>query len=139
MKIIAFDPGGTTGFAKVVIPEEKLDVGQLLWNRATIWYFLNNEYPDQVVYEKFFYQRRDKVDLRPVEVIGIIELWCELNAIPVVSYSAATAKNFWTDAKMRKVGGWFEGMPHATDATRHLLYHRLFAMKHDYILKGLRD
>jgi len=138
VKIIAFDPGGTTGLAKVILPEEKLDVGQS-HSAEAIWYFLNNEWPDQIVYEKFLYQRRDKVDLTPVEVIGVIKLWAAVNRVPIASYTAAQAKTFWTDQKMKKLGGWFEGMPHGTDALRHLLYHRVFTMKHEHILEGLRD
>lgn len=141
MIIIAFDPGGTTGFAEVNIQageEDILDVGEI-GSAEQVWYFLNTRYPDQIVYELFFYQRRDKVDLTPVEVIGVIKLWAAVNKVPIAGYSAAQAKNFWTDQKMKKIGAWFPGMPHGTDALRHLLFHRVFAMKHDFILRGLRD
>jgi hypothetical protein len=92
---------------------------------------------DRIVYESFLYQRRDKVDLRPVEAIGVIKLYAALNSITLVAQTPATGKRFWTDDKIKKLNLWEEGQPHAMDAMRHLLYHRTFTLGENYLLEKL--
>jgi hypothetical protein len=94
--------------------------------------------PDVVVYERFVYQKRDKVELWPVQVIGIINYWCWINnRVPYVQ-TPAQAKNLWPDEKLKKLGLWIEGQPHAMDATRHMLYHLVVSKGDRSWLENLR-
>lgn len=124
MKIIAFDPGGTTG---VAFRNTNLETSDIELSQETglvpIWRMLSRVKPDAVVYERFLYQRRDKVDLTPVEVIGVIKLWCILNNKRAYEQTPAQAKNLITDDKLKKSGLWKPSLKHAMDAQRHLLYH----------------
>lgn len=137
-KVIAFDPGGTTGVAIARITEgvpafrtfERVGL-------VPIYNLLYEERPDHIVFEKFFYQRRDKVDLTPVEVIGVIKLYAALSGTEYTGLSAQQAKRFWTDDKLKKLDLWKTSQRHGMDALRHLLYYLQFGLHLD-LLKGLR-
>jgi hypothetical protein len=121
MRIVALDPGGTTG---VVAYEPGKDLRtEHLASAIEVWAYLNKLYPTRVVFERFAYQRRDKVDLTPVEVIGVIKLWCDINDVPYTIQTPSQAKNLWTDGKLKQLGLWEPGKNHAMDAVRHLMYY----------------
>lgn len=134
--VIALDPGGTTG---VVVAYGGLMQTHQVSGLTSVNNLLHNHNPNVVVYEKFFYQRRDKVDLTPVEVIGVIKLYCELTGTEIVGLAAQQAKVFWTDEKLKKLGLWETNHKHAMDAVRHLLYYITFGQgDYSYVerLKG---
>jgi hypothetical protein len=136
-KIIAFDPGYTTGVAIQSNISDMLTLMQVKGLKP-VWAVLHTGQPDMIVYEKFFYQRRDKVDLRPVEAIGIIKLYAERTTTPIIGQSAQQAKRFWTDKKIKKLGMWESGEPHAMDALRHLLYFQTFKLNDQTLLERLK-
>ena len=141
MKMMAFDPGFTTG---VVIYNDQPSPGASFYypyqiqDLTPLWDTLHTEQPDQIVYESFYYQRREKVDLRPVEAIGVIRLYCKLNNIIPVAQSAAHGKAFWTDEKIKKIGLWEPGLKHAMDAMRHMLYYQAFQLQKIELLEALK-
>lgn len=120
--IIALDPGITTGIA-TLIGTDIIITKQLGPSHAGSYEFLQKASPKEVVYESFIYQRRNKVELYPVEVIGVIKLYGEIYDIPLFVQSASQAKGFITDDKIKKMGLWVRGQKHGMDALRHLLYH----------------
>lgn len=133
--IIAFDPGVTTGVAWTTFGDE-IDATQITGGAIGVWEWLEKTqdaagFPDVIVYEKFLYQRRDKVVLDPVEVIGVIKLWAHQNVIPIQGLTAAQAKGFWSDKKLKTVGVYETGLKHANDAIRHLLYYLSFGQEPD--------
>ncbi len=133
--IIAFDPGYTTGVAF----QEGTNVTLMQIKGLTgVWAVLHTGQPDMIVYESFLYQRRDKVDLRPVEAIGVIKLYAERTSTPILSQTPAQGKRFWTDKKIKKLGLWEPGEPHAMDALRHLLYFRAFKLNDETLLERLK-
>ena len=134
-KIMAFDPGFTTGVA--VQEGDSLTLMQVK-GLKTVWDVLYTGVPDMIVYESFLYQRRDKVDLRPVEAIGVIKLYSELQKIPILSQTPAQGKRFWTDKKIKQLDLWEPGQPHAMDALRHLLYFRAFKLNDKTLLERLK-
>ncbi len=134
-KIMSFDPGYTTGVA--IREDGGLTLVQLK-GLGPVWRLLHDVVPDVIVYEKFFYQRRDKVDLRPVEAIGLIKLYAELKQIPIYGQAPQQAKRFWTDSKVKKLDFWVAGEPHAMDALRHLLYYEAFNLHDKALLERLR-
>ena len=137
--IMSFDPGRTTGLA--VYEEDPTPNYTLMELKGlhTVWKALFTGGPTQIVYESFLYQRRTKVDLTPVEVIGIIKLYAETYEVPIVSQTPATGKRFWTDSKIKKVGLWQSGAPHAMDALRHMLYYQAFNLMDKSKLEALKD
>lgn len=125
--IVAYDPGRTTGVAilngRASPGEERILTFQQPDHHGDFWQDLHALGPDEVVYERFQYQRRPNVDLYPVEVIGVIKLYCVTEQIPIKEQTPAQAKNLWTDGKLKKLDLWEPAKPHAMDALRHLLYY----------------
>ena len=141
MKILALDPGITTG---VVEFRDELDGDTFFltqqWVLPHVAFFDNIEAmkPDIIVYESFVYQQRNKVELYPVEVIGVIKLYAQMHRTPIFVQSPSNAKGFMTDAKLKKMGLWKPGEKHAMDAMRHLMYHLIVTRKEIQWLESLR-
>lgn len=149
MRIIALDPGGTTGvctycsdgleqFKRYELSGEHHD--QLLND-------INLFCPDVVIYERFQYQRREldkgvSLSLASVEYIGVIKLAKQQNEFDkytwqLVEQTPAQAKNLWTDDKLKKLSLWASS-PHERDATRHLLYYLVVALNQREWIDRLR-
>lgn len=123
MRVIAFDPGGTTGIAWESY--DRLIFTDQLKDLDNIYNILDQNYPEYVVYERFDFRYgggRARVDLTAKEVIGVIKLWCIHNHKKPHEQTPSQAKKLWTDDKLRRSDLWRPGMPHAMDATRHVLY-----------------
>lgn len=134
--IIALDPGITTGIAAYA--GEVINTDQLKVPHKFLYEYLRLSSPSEIVYESFVYQRRNKVVLYPVEVIGLIKLYCEMYSVPIFVQSASQAKNFITDDKIKKMGLWVKGQVHGMDALRHLLYHLIITKRDERWLNALK-
>lgn len=148
MKLIALDPGGTTGWATCDYKQEPAGVdtdGTVLYENVlkftsgqigpgkhhrTLLALLefqatNADY--HVICESFeFRQRaRDNLVLVSKEYIGIVELFHQTwTPTPVVVFqTAAMAKVFVTNDKIKSLNLWDWRAPHAMDAMRHLIYY----------------
>lgn len=128
MRLMAFDPGVTTGVAWTT--PQGTETAHIKGDLAhkMVWDVLENYKPEKIVCERFNYQRRDKVVLEPVSIIGAVKTWYEVRGISLGSRSLtlqtpSQAMNLWTDSKLQKIGLWEPGRPHAMDALRHLLYY----------------
>lgn len=152
MRIISFDPGGTTGVA--IYDDEFYDPDNLkaAWSRfelgpgdhhGELWVALTLE--TEVVYETFEYQRRDitkgvSLELVSREYIGIIKLHKEMqedDGEPINLHPQKPSQRmFWTDDKLRELDLWVSS-PHERDATRHLLYYISFTLSDDRFLMKL--
>ena len=138
MRILSFDPGVTTGIALY----DDFDRQPLLvlrtwehnsqFNLERYWKLLHEHNPDIIVYEKFTppAATRHRVELFPVQVIGVLRLWVSLrqaggmgDACLEFSHTASMAKGLWTDEKIKRLGLWVPSQGHGMDALRHLLYH----------------
>lgn len=141
MRILAVDPGVTTGFAlynKTQFPEvrtwqDKLDV-------YGIHDTLRTTLPNVIVYEKFTppSANRYKVELFSVQVIGVLRLWVQTYVLEEYSHTASAAKGLWTDTKIKRLTLWVPGQDHGMDALRHLLYHLTVTRKDESWLKRAR-
>lgn len=137
MKIVALDPGGTTGWCE--LEDGYFSHAQLgpkphhleLWNRL-----LATE-PSVVVCETFkYYPGQTHTVLVSVEYIGVAHLYCQVSGAPLVFQSPSQAKKFWTNDKLKSLGLFIPGKVHSMDATRHLLYYVTMTLKDNrYILK----
>ena len=128
MHVIALDPGVTTGVALYTDWPKKhvhIKTEQLLFDHNELYEWLWDNHPTEIVYESFIYQRRNKVELYPVEVIGVIKLFAQKNEVPIFVQSASQAKGFITNDKIKKLNLWEPGRVHGMDALRHLLYHEI--------------
>lgn len=122
--LIALDPGFTTGVA-LLDSRQVLKTYQKAFSHKDLMEYLEYLHPTTVVYESFVYQRRNKVELYPVEVIGVIRLYAQKYDIPLYVQSPGQAKNFMTDDKIKAMSLWVKGQKHGMDALRHLLYHEI--------------
>ena len=128
MKIVALDPGVTTGWASRA--RDRYSTRQIIGeHHVELWDALYNFEPQVVVCERFTYQRRDKVILKSVEYIGVVTLYCEQYGANLVMQTPSQAKNLWTDTKLKLVEQYKPNQPHANDAMRHLLYYETVYMK----------
>lgn len=108
-----------------------------------------------IVCERFEFrktdQERDKIDYDAAEYVGVVKLFVKMykNAnVKLVMQSASMVKEkkanknnppFWTEAKIKHLGLWEPGKPHAMDALRHMLYYRTFTLKDHSLLYHLKD
>lgn len=151
MKILALDPGGTTGWAMMEDSEEPLGLEhEQTWpgvsmvvrhNRAwtrgqlgpephhsdlyALLELAHTEHDFTVVCESFQYrnQSRPGLVLDSVEYIGITKLFAADRNVKLTMQTASVAKTFVSDDKIKKLDLWYPGWRHSMDATRHLLYH----------------
>lgn len=142
-RILALDPGGTTGWAmwqeggwdeqrEEVVPELYTE-GQIgpSQHHYLLWQYLKSVragFNLTVVCESFEFRQqaqRNNLNLMSKEYIGIVKLFGEIERINVVFQTAAMAKPFITDAKLKVMGRWVPGKKHSNDAYRHLLYYMI--------------
>lgn len=126
MRIIALDPGVTTGVAIYDIDTDRYEFEQLPESLEATHDCLSLMSPDVVLYEDFkFRPNLMKAETYSLQVIGVIKLWCEQRFIePALTPLPAEAKAFWTDDKIKALGLWTKGLKHAMDALRVLLLYR---------------
>jgi len=162
VKIIALDPGGTTGWATFddTAPEgaSKFNFGHIgpEEHHEKLQAFLElqtSQTDTRVVCESFEYRKglRDNVVMVSLEYIGIVKLHCEIYGMrqspngsvvfpQLIMQTAATGKAFWKDDKLKRLGLFQPGWKHANDATRHLLtYLCTLPEWKDKLLRSLKD
>lgn len=166
LKIIAFDPGGTTGWAGHRVrprdhPMSEWAGGQFspdddvhpVVNPAAehcghhkhLFEWLHKMKPNVVVCERFVYEirRNQGVDMPGVvlisrDYIGVIELYCKMTLTPLFMRTR-NALHLWDDEKLKKLGLYTAGARHRNDATRHLLDYIVGELGRRDYLKPLRS
>ena len=146
MRILTIDPGLTTGLAYANFEDGSLPVPftdmphgfEAAVNAFND--FLDSEmptyrYPDLVVIEKFTINAQTAKKSTAgsnlaIELIGAAKYLAYMINIPVEEQSPADAKNFATDAKLRRIKWHRPGPDHQNDALRHLL---LAAVRHQQL------
>lgn len=119
MTILAVDPGATCG----------LSTGVVHWQcpAAEIQATLRQVGPTVVVCESFKV-RRKATAIDALEVVQDVRTWCKHYEVPLRLQSPSTGKTFWTNDKLKKLGLYLRGQPHAMDALRHWLYYVTFTI-----------
>lgn len=149
MRVIALDPGGTTGWATYteytdrepewacahIGPEE---------HHVDLYEFLEIQHcrNTTVVCESFEFRQnrqRDNINLMSREYIGIVKLFGKQRNVPVVFQTAGLAKGFVTDEKLKKMGLWAPGHKHAMDARRHLVYYMVNKLRRHDLVESWKD
>lgn len=129
-KILALDPGLTIGMcilndnddyeSRQFIPMEYPHPHEALFDAILAID------PKVIVYERFdFRAAKSGVVLTGVEFIGVIELYAQQKCLEITKISPSDGKAFWTDNKLRMLGIYSRGMPHANDAVRIMNTHRM--------------
>ena len=127
--IVAFDPGETTGWARLDPVSLEFRSGQLPWYSAWYWFndtlSANPAYIQQVVCEDFIYTAETAKKSRQTwstEGIGVVRFLCQYYGLPLTIQSPSSAKSFATDKKLKRIG-WYTPTKggHANDAARHLM------------------
>lgn len=144
MKIIALDPGGTTGWATYDdrVPEgvSKFNMGQIGpdEHHQELDVLLGQQSADDyyVVCESFEYRKglRDNLVLVSCEYIGVTKLFCVRTSVPLKLQTAAVGKGFFWPADRKKgrtdrllqlgFNPTYETR-HQHDALRHLLQYMM--------------
>jgi hypothetical protein len=156
--IIAFDPGGTTGWA--TWQQDNVSIwNEPRWSRGQLGPEEHHEELDQllglqhtmdytVVTESFEFRNRARsgLVLVPLEYIGVMKRWVQANErhgrVRYVEQTASMGKGFVTDEVIKKLDLWYPGYKHAMDATRHLLYYVVnssdlpISYRHELLRKG---
>lgn len=156
MRILAVDPGPTTGFClydteanhKVIeVWNEPLDKLRAMAKgmHDSLWSILSTYSFDTMLLE-LFQHRPDQqaADIRAAEYVGVGKLYAQQNPhINTVMVSASTIGKtaFWSDDNKRvKQLGLYnsKAAPHGMDALRHVLYYVTFTLKDNYWLEKLK-
>lgn len=132
MKVLAIDPGVTTGFS--ITPDRspdhlwQVDFGTDYPNRPHLAFYemLDRESPDVIICERFdFRQNKRGVDYTALQYIGVVELYCQKShtALYFQGQDVKSKKGFWDDKKIKYLGLYRDGKEyeHAMDALRHRL------------------
>jgi hypothetical protein len=139
IKVIALDPGGTTGWAKGLIRDYKMHAisGQDKWNHLELYNAIELFKPDIIICERFDYRKGGKkqvgVELISREYIGVVELYVQMRDAEFKAGSGYFVQlymqmptealgGYWKeDSKLKEDNMFMIGKPHANDAMRHLL------------------
>ena len=120
MKVLAFDPGETTGWA--VLSPGNLEAGEFpAWQEVRN--IIKHYSPQMIVIEEFRLRPSAALALTwttfpTIEVIGVIKFLAESFNIPCKTQTAAQAKVFKLKLNLKAL----EGVPnHAGDALRHAI------------------
>jgi hypothetical protein len=86
----------------------------------------NRVFMSVVVIEDFILRQHSQSRnlLSPVRLAAYIEAFCYQNPVfqcPIVLQTPSDAKTIMSDKRIRSMGLWIPGKPHATDALRHML------------------
>lgn len=159
-KILALDPGGTTGWAlyqDMTVEGDQYDcppaimsgdfytIGQIgpEEHHGRLWHLFQHQQPTMIVCESFEFRQfdghRTGIRLDSKEYIGLVKLWRELEGTPVVFQTASLGKTFCTDDKIKALNLWTPGHKHAMDAMRHLLTYMVQRERRYDIARNWKD
>lgn len=132
MRIMAFDPGQSTGWVYYDADTEQLIGGTALManTHREVWDLMNTFSPDQIVCETYaLYPGKAAAQswstFYPVEVIGVIKLWCliyernlEMQGASIKKYSGHVDTRY--DHIQKEP---YNKTHHTADAFMHLKYY----------------
>lgn len=133
MKVIALDPGKTTGYSVGYLRDEdpifRFHSFQEKFNHVQLYEFLQEEVPQWIVCESFEFRNRVRpgTELISAELIGVVHLFTALYKNGLSFQNASThgaggRNGPFQDKILRQKGIYKPGKPHAMDSLRILLY-----------------
>lgn len=141
IKVLALDPGITTGIAFGTIHEGTMyfAADQAELKCLGLWDLISSYDPNIIVCESFEFRQgkqRGNLELYSRNLIGVIQLYHEMFKTKLVMQNAAQGKTFYTNEKLKQEGSYIKGKDHARDAIRHLLYWYAFGAGFEYNESG---
>jgi hypothetical protein len=126
LRVLAVDPGGTTGLAQWHDGEWYAWAEPWEESCATVHAKLHGDDLDWLVMESFHIstqtgKKSTKGSLQAIELIGIGRYLARVYGVGFDTQTPSEAKMYGTDAKLRAMGWWSKGLDHPRDASRHLL------------------
>lgn len=151
MKILALDPGGTTGWAvyhEEAVPPSNVSPGKYEpWkhqcgqigpgdHHEELFSLMEAVDPSIVVCEMFEYRQRSagsirmKIDLVSREYIGVVKLYRDASGCELVMQpsSICNGPRLVTDEFIKALGLWKASQRHAMDAREHLIHYMVTKM-----------
>jgi hypothetical protein len=142
VKIISIDPGVMTGYCYATLDEKehvlKYHPFQIVDDVDDMWRRLHYFSPRFIIIEDFEFRRGKQATgglvLFPVQMIGVARLF-ELVAPKCTTFlqKAAQGKAYYSDKTLKHLGLYKRGLPHAMDASRHLLQWCMFGYGNQFI------
>jgi hypothetical protein len=139
---LTLDPGKTTGYCISALDEDVAYVAydQAEWNVSDLDTMLYTLWPQHIICESFEFRNRARagLDLTPVRLIGIVELFAEKDKERenrVKFQTAAQGKGYFTDSKIKSLGLYKPGFQHGRDALRHFLHWLHFGPGFQFLAK----
>lgn len=127
MKIMAIDPGETTGICYARLRTDGIleyHPFQVTDDVDDLWRRIHAFAPDQIIIEDFEFRggARAGLNLKPVQHIGVVRLYdLTVGKGNLRIQKAAQGKSYYNDKSLRNLGLYVRGIPHGMDASRHLL------------------
>jgi hypothetical protein len=140
IKATALDPGGTTGYCLAFIGEPKklyIAYGQHAWREDQLYNALCDVSPDVLICESFEFRQgaRAGLDLAPAHLIGVVRLYAAIRPCELHMQTAAQAKGWWTDQKLKERNLYDRHFRHGRDAARHFLHNFMFGSLAKYFVE----
>lgn len=127
-RILAIDPGITTGVVIALIPADGpvlLSIDEARMDHLDYWDLLEKIDPHFIVCESFEYRNRarDNLELYSCELIGITKLYEQTpGMLTQLKMQPASMGKSVSDAMLKKQNLYVRGNPHGRDALRHFVY-----------------
>jgi hypothetical protein len=134
-RVLAFDPGETTGVACIqngcVLRYDQVvtkPVGPGAFILADIIELAEPAILICEDYKVYSWKSNEHkwASIHTLRLIGAIEYICHMRALQLHLEMAQVPKEFMTDDKLRGLGLYLTGKPHARDAMRHAVWYSLF-------------
>ena len=139
---VAFDPGLTTGAAVGTLENGRMHVRatQIKLDHLMLWQQLELLKPDFVITEDFEWRKnawqKGFIELYPLELIGVMEIWTALNHKAMFRQKASEGKSYYHNNVLKESGVWIQSKPHGMDAMRHLLHWFTFGWGYQFNISG---
>ena len=139
--IISIDPGVMSGYCYASYTEDRLKVYpfQIVDEVDDCWRRLVELKPQVIIIEDFEFRRgkyaAGGLNLFPQQLIGVTKLYSLICDHQCGYYlqKAAQGKAFYSNEALKARGLYKRGIPHATDALRHLLQWFTFGAGYQYL------
>lgn len=154
--VLAFDPGGHTGWAmwraeKLVndkgVPEyyneftnsgcfedknhhEKI-VALIELQRTEVFHLVTESFLDRP-------GRNTSTELISRDYIGAMSLWSQQHNVRLIQQNAAVAKGFITDKKLKAMGHWSPNK-HSRDAMRHMFFFMINNLQMTHLVESWKE
>lgn len=132
MKILAIDPGKTTGYSVGITKDGaplQFISKQAQLDHLQLWLLLQGESPHCIVTERFDFRNKVKTgtELISAELNGILHLYSllhrkRLDLQGASTHGAGGKKGYFSNMKLKQLGIYLPGKDHAMDSLRILLY-----------------